>query len=159
MLDGGSYPFGGTYFDLSGDTETTVARSGKPPLTIDMHLNLAAPDDSMTGSVMTSEAPAAGPPAFWPTAPYSTPKTIPRPISHGAAILLSFTPGNTAPTNEPGGYGFATLTNNLAGQVAISDRLGVPARPCQPIRLNFTERQHSPLRTHFIPAKARFSAG
>jgi hypothetical protein len=36
---------------------------------------------------------------------------------------LIIPPGATAPTNEPGGYGYAVLSNNLAGLVMISGRL------------------------------------
>jgi hypothetical protein len=49
---------------------------------------------------------------------------------------LIFPPGPTAPTSQPGGYGYATLTNNLAGHVALSGRLADNAAVSQSVSVS-----------------------
>jgi hypothetical protein len=116
LLDGGSYPFSGT-FDLSLQAGKTVARSGKTPLTVVLQLT----NDQMTGSVSDNAANA------WSSIlradrafnAKSNPAT-----NYAGRYTLIIPPGDNAPTNEPGGYGYAILTNNPAGHVALSGRLG-----------------------------------
>jgi hypothetical protein len=44
--------------------------------------------------------------------------------NYAGRYTLIIPPGDSAPINEPGGYGYAILTNNPAGHVALSGRLG-----------------------------------
>ncbi len=56
MLDGGSYPFSGS-FDLSGNAGLSVSRSGKSYVVVEMHLDLAAPSNQITGAVIDGASP------------------------------------------------------------------------------------------------------
>jgi len=121
LLDGGTYPFSGT-FGLSGSTQQTVARSGQAPVTIDLQINLATNDDQMTGSVnnyssngWNSQLQA------WRAAFNESTGTSP---NYAGRYTLVIPPGSNAPSGGPGGYGYATLTNNLAGHVVLNGRLG-----------------------------------
>ena len=120
LLDGGSYPFSGT-FDLSGDAENIVTRSGKTSLSVNLQLDLAATNDQMTGSVSeiatntTNSILEAYRAAFNAK---SNPAT-----DYAGRYTLIIPPGDTAPTNAPGGYGYVTLINNLAGLVSLSGQL------------------------------------
>jgi PKD repeat protein len=133
LLDGGSYPFSGT-FDLSGDAEQTVARSGNSSLTVDLHLNLATPDDQMTGSIINSAGNGWTSTLLAGRADFNA-RTNPATNSAGRYTLI-FPPGPTAPTSQPGGYGYATLTNNLAGHVALSGRLADNAAVSQSVSVS-----------------------
>jgi hypothetical protein len=119
LLGGGSYPFSGT-FDLSLQAGTMVTRSSQTPLAVVLQLT----NDQITGSVIDVDASSNG----WTSAlvadraafnARSNPAT-----NYDGRYTLIIPPGDTAPTNEPGGYGYAILTNNLAGHVALSGRLG-----------------------------------
>ena len=113
LLDGGSYPFSGT-FDVSLHVEKTVTRSGKTPLMVFLQLT----NDQIIGSVInnTTSAELRADRAFNAK---SNPAT-----NYAGRYTLIIPPGNSAPTNEPGGYGYAILTNNPAGHVALSGCLG-----------------------------------
>lgn len=119
MLDGGSYSFSGN-FDLTGSSEETVARTGKPPVAVVLNLDLATNMDQMTGfvinfasngwtSVLTANRAVFG---------KSQPAT-----AYAGKYTLVFPPGPLAPTNQPGGYGYATLANSTAGVASISGSL------------------------------------
>ena len=113
LLDGGSYPFSGT-FDLSLQAEKTVTRSGKTPLTVFLQFTndqiIGSVSDNSTNAVLRADR------AFNAK---STPAT-----NYAGRYTLIIPPGDSAPTNSPGGYGYATLTDNPAGHVALSGRLG-----------------------------------
>ena len=114
LLDGGSYPFSGT-FDLSLQAGKTVARSGKTPLTVFLQLT----NDQMIGSVSDNATNAWSLRADRAFNAKSNPAT-----NYAGRYTLIIPPGDNAPTNEPGGFGYAILTNNPAGHVALSGRLG-----------------------------------
>jgi uncharacterized repeat protein (TIGR03803 family) len=131
MLDGGSYPFSGT-FDLSGDAEEILTRPGKTSLTVDLQLDLPATNNQMTGSV--SEIATNG----WISElmanravfnAKSNPAT-----NYAGKYTLIILPGST--TNEPGGYGYATLANSLAGLVSLSGSLADKTAISQSVALS-----------------------
>jgi hypothetical protein len=119
LLDGGSYSFSGT-FNLSGDSEATVARTGQPPVEVILHLNLPAPDDQMTGYVVdfasngwTSEL-LANRAVFSKSSPAT---------NYVGKYTLVIPPASGSPTNSPGGYSYATLANTSAGLVTLGGTL------------------------------------
>ena len=135
LVDGGTYPFSGT-FDLAGDAEQTVARSGKPPLTVNLHvnLNLPAPDDQLTGSVNNYASNGWNSDLVADRAVFkgSSPAT-----PYAGKYTMIIPPGDT-PTNEPGGYGYATLNvaparHRLAISGSLADKTtfsqSVPVSP------------------------------
>jgi hypothetical protein len=120
MLDGGTYPMSGT-FDLAGDAQQFVARAGKPSLAVGLHLDLSSNNDLLTGSV--SEVSTNG----W-TSALTADRAVFNSKSNPATnftgkYTLILPPGDTAPTNEPGGYGYATLSGTSAGQMSLSGDL------------------------------------
>ena len=152
LLNGGTYPFSGT-FNLSGDAGTTLARSKDTSLIVELHLNLAAPDDQITGSIIDGANPG------WISqlqADRNIFNARSNPATNAGRYTLVFPPGPNAPTNDPGGYGYATLTNNPSGQVSLVGQLG--RRHChQPIRPRFPGRLHSTLPLSLFPP--RLAAG
>ena len=121
LLDGYSHSFSGT-FDLSGDAGTTLARSGNTFLIVELHLNLAAPDDQITGTVIDGANPGWISQLQADRAVFNA-KSNPATNYNGRYTLI-LPPGANAPTNDPGGYGYVTLTNNPAGQVSLIGQLG-----------------------------------
>jgi hypothetical protein len=108
-LDGGSYGFNGA-FNLGGDSAVTVPRTGKLPLAVALHLNLnlAVPDDQMTGTVSASN---------WTSIVEA--KRANAGATYAGRFTMVIPPGQGAPATSPGGYGFATITNNSAGNSSI----------------------------------------
>jgi uncharacterized repeat protein (TIGR03803 family) len=120
LLDGGSYPFSGT-FDLSGDAGKTVTRSGKPPLSVVLHLDLAATNNQMTGSVSDNATNAWDSELRADRAVFNAKSN--EATDYAGKYTLIIPPGINAPTNEPLGYGYATLAGTLAGLVSLSGHL------------------------------------
>jgi len=118
LLDGGSYPFSGM-FNLSGQSAITLARPGKTPITVALQLtnevqiigNIS--DYSSNGWTSILEADRAVFNA------QSNPAT-----NYNGRYTLIIPPGSNAPVLSPGGYGYAMLSNNWAGRVTLSGRLG-----------------------------------
>ncbi len=119
-VDGGSYPFTGI-FDLSGNSTETVARSGKTSFTVNLHVNLGAPDDQMTGSISNNGGDGWISALLADRAVFNS-KSNPA-TSYAGRYTLVFPPDSAAIDNRPHGYGYATLTNNPAGTVALSGSL------------------------------------
>jgi hypothetical protein len=115
LLDGGSYSFSGK-FDLTGQSEKTLVRSSKPPVSVTLQLNLANPDNLMLGSVgdVTSNG--------WISA-LQTERVAATAGFAGRYTMLVPPAGNAPADNEPIGYGYVTLSNNPSGHVAISGHL------------------------------------
>ncbi len=115
-LDGGNYPFSGT-FSGPGDSVTTLARAGKTPVSVALHINLDSPDDQISGSVSNAawvaalQADRAVFSAAHPATDYSNRFTIVIP------------PGPLAPTNQPAGYGYLAMSNSAAGNSTIAGAL------------------------------------
>ena len=88
---------------------------------VELHLNLAAPDDQITGSIIDGANPG------W-TSQLQADRDVfnarSNPATNAGRYTLIFPPGPNAPTNDPGGYGYATLTNNPSGQVSLVGQLG-----------------------------------
>jgi len=120
LLAGVSYPFSGT-FDLSGFAEKTVVRSGKTPVTVDLQINVTAPNDQMTGSV--SNAVEGWSSALIGERAVFNAKSNPA-TNYAGKYTLVIPPGSNAPVSSPGGYGDAALTTTLAGNVSLSGYLG-----------------------------------
>jgi uncharacterized repeat protein (TIGR03803 family) len=117
LLDGGSYPFSGT-FDLSLQAGKTVTRSGKTPLVVVLQLT----NDQMTGNITNNDGSNSWNSILQANRAFNANSD---PASNYAGrYTLIIPPGDSAPINEPGGYGYAILTNNPAGHVALSGRLG-----------------------------------
>ena len=121
MLDGGSYAFSGT-FDLSGNAGKAITRPGKPYVIAELHLNLAAPDDQLTGTIIDGANPGWLSQLQADRAVFNA-KSNPATNYNGRYTFI-IPPGDGAPTNDPGGYGYATLTNSTAGNVELVGRLG-----------------------------------
>jgi hypothetical protein len=85
---------------------------------VDLHLNLAGPDDQMTGNVNNNAANGWNSELLADRAVFST-RANPA-TNYAGKYNLIIPPGS----NEPGGYGYATLTNNLAGHVLLNGHLG-----------------------------------
>jgi hypothetical protein len=132
-LDGGSYPFSGT-FDLSGNAEQTIVRPGKTPVTVYLQLNLAAPDDQMTGNVNEDVTNGWISTILADRAAFDARRNPA--TNYAGRYTLIIPPSGIPLTNEPGGYGYATLTNNLAGNVAISGRLADGAAISQSVAIS-----------------------
>jgi hypothetical protein len=120
LLDGGSCSFSGM-FDLSGNAEHTVVRSGKAFLTVELHINLATPDDKMTGNVINSTSTGRTSALLGDRAVFNKKSN---PATNYAGCYTMILPPDSDSANESGGYGYATLHNNLAGQVTIAGHLG-----------------------------------
>jgi hypothetical protein len=120
LLNGGSYPFSGT-FGMSGNAGQILTLADNTLLAVALHLDLAATNNQMTGSLM--EVASNG----WTAALLANRAVFnsktERATNFAGKYTLIIPPGNTAPTNEAAGYGYATLTNNPAGLVAVSGRL------------------------------------
>jgi len=121
LLDGGSYHFTGM-FNLSGDAEKTVIRHGKTPVTVDLHLNLAANKDQITGSVNDYSVDGWNSQLLADRAVFNA-RTNPA-TNYTGRYTLILPPGSNAPANEPGGYGYATLSNHPSGLVLLNGHLG-----------------------------------
>ena len=116
LLQGTAYPFSGV-FDLSGNAQQTVNRSGDSPLTVDLHLSLTAPDDQLTGTVTDNGGDN------WSSSLLANRAQSQLSTNYSGRYTVGFPPPNGDATNQPGGYGFATLTKNAAGHVSINGRL------------------------------------
>lgn len=121
ILDGGSYSFAGS-FDLSGDSEATVERTGLAPLEVILHLNLnlAVPDNQMTGSVVNFGTPGWTSALLADRAVFS--KSSPT-TNYAGKYTMVIPPGSGAPAASPGGYSYATLTGTSAGVVTLTGSL------------------------------------
>jgi hypothetical protein len=121
LLDGGSYSFTGA-FDLNGNSVTNLARKGKSPLALTLHvdLNTFPPATVMTGAVAATNW--AGPSGLIADLAVFNGKTIV--ASNYAGKYTLVLPGSATPSTSPGGYGAATFTNNLAGTAVVGGALG-----------------------------------
>jgi uncharacterized repeat protein (TIGR03803 family) len=121
LLDGGSYSFTGA-FDLNGNSVTNLARKGKSPLALTLHvdLNTLPPATVMTGTVTATNW--AGPSGLMADLAVFNGKTIVATNYAGKYTLVL--PGSAAPSISPGGDGAATFTNNLAGTAVLGGALG-----------------------------------
>lgn len=130
LLAGGSYALSGA-FDLSGDAEEIVPLSGDSSLTVAMHLDLAAANEQLTGSVSENATNGWTSDLVADRAIFG--KTNPATIYAGKYTLI-IPPGS----NAPGGYSYATLDNSLAGVVTLSGSLAdnTPISQSVPISTN-----------------------
>ena len=114
LLDGGSYSFSGA-FDLSLSAQAIVPRTGNTSVTVAMQLGT---NDQLTGSVSENASNGWTSQLTADLAVFS--KSSPT-TNYNGSYTLVIPPGGA--TNEPGGYGYATLTTSSAGAVAISGSL------------------------------------
>jgi uncharacterized repeat protein (TIGR03803 family) len=120
LLDGGAYPFSGS-FDLGGLAQKTIPRSGTTPIAVILQLNLGLvpPDNVMTGVISN---------AAWVsslTANRAVFSARANPATNFAArYTLLLPPGSNAPAVVPGGYGYAIFTVNSGGAASIAGSLG-----------------------------------
>jgi PKD repeat protein len=121
LLDGGTYPFSGS-FDLSGDAGLAFNRPGKSPVIVELHLNLATPDDQITGNIIDGANPGWFSTLQADRAVFNA-RSNPATNFNGRYTFI-VPPGTNAPTNSPGGFGYATLTNDPAGNAALVGKLG-----------------------------------
>ena len=120
LLNGGSYPFTGT-FDLSGKAEKVLTLSDNSLVAVILNLNLAAPDDMITGMVNNDIPGGWSSDLLAERAVFNAKNPA---TNYAGKFTLIVPPGSNAPTNEPGGFGYATLTNIPNGLVTISGQLG-----------------------------------
>jgi hypothetical protein len=116
LLDGGSYPFGGT-FDLSLRATAIVPRAGKPSLTVLLQLD----DNQIFGRLGANTTNAWFSELHSDRALFNA-KSDPA-TDYTGKYTLVIPPGCLAPTNEPCGYGCFTLANTSAGVVALGGSL------------------------------------
>jgi hypothetical protein len=119
-LGGGVYPFTGG-FDLTGNSQTSFTGPGRELVTVALHvnLNLNPPDNQITGLVSAGGWQSeliADRAVFNGTTVKAT--------NYAARYTLIIPPGPGAPQSSPGGYGVATITNNLAGTANLIGTLG-----------------------------------
>jgi hypothetical protein len=135
LVDGGSNSFSGS-FDLTGIAHTNLTRRGKTPVSVTLNLDFNRADAAMGGSVSNDaeggwssviEADravfsAAGNPA----------------TDYTGQFTLLFPPGTNAPAGSPDGYGYAAMTNTLAGNSTLGGALadGTPFAWSAPIAGN-----------------------
>lgn len=117
LLDGGRYPFTST-FDLSGDSQIRINRPGKTPVVVNLHLNVSAPDNLLSGSVSNANwfAPMLADRAVFNAA--SNPDT-----NDIGRFTMLLPPAPDAPVSSPGGYGYAVFSNSSAGIALFSGYL------------------------------------
>jgi hypothetical protein len=127
LLDGGSYPFSGA-FNLSGYAEKTVLRSGNTPITVELQITS---EDQIVGNINNYSTNGWYSVLQADRAVFSA-RNSPA-TNYAGQYSLIIPSGNNAPISGPGGYGYATLTNNLAGQVVLSGRLGDGAAVSQSV--------------------------
>jgi hypothetical protein len=133
LLDGGSNYFSGS-FDLTGAARANLARSGKTPVSVTLMLDLNPADALMGGTVSN----AAG----WNSvihADRAVFSAAANPATNYAGQFTLLLPHNTnAPLESPDGYGYATVTNTLAGISTFGGALadGTPFLGTAPIARN-----------------------
>jgi hypothetical protein len=120
LLAGGGYGFTGG-FDLTGNSRTSFIGPGRESVTVvlGVGLNLDPPANQITGTVSAGE--------------WQSELTADRAVFNGTTVkatnyaaryTLIVPPGSGAPVTSPGGYGVATITNNLAGVATLTGTLG-----------------------------------
>ena len=87
-------------------------------VTLLINLNLNPPDNQITGTVNATgwQSQLTADRAVFSTANKAT--------NYAARYTMIIPPGIGAPQDSPGGYGFATITNNLAGVATVAGNLG-----------------------------------
>jgi hypothetical protein len=119
-LAGSPHAFTGE-FDLTGNARTNVTGPGKEAVDIDLQiaLNTNPPANQITGTVSV----AGG----WQSA-LTANRTVFNSANPAAQYAARYTmvipPGPGAPTNSPGGYGVANITNTPDGVAALVGTLG-----------------------------------
>ena len=111
MLDGETNSFSGS-FDLTGTAQTNLARKGKTPVSVTLSLDFNPADALISGSVSNEAAGwdsmiQADRAVFSATANPAT--------NYAGHFTLLFPPEANAPLESPDGYGYAAVTNTLAG--------------------------------------------
>ena len=149
LLDGGSYPFSGT-FDLSGNAEANCDPLRQTPAHGDLQLDDTT--DQMTGSVSDNATNAWISELQADRAVFNA-KSNPA-TDYTGKYTLVIPPGSNAPTNEPGGYGYATLANTPGG-AGYPQRLPGRQHRLQPIRPGCHRWNHPSLRLALLQAEAR----
>ncbi|MGP8200734.1 MAG: leucine-rich repeat protein [Limisphaerales bacterium] len=116
LLDGGSYPFSGT-FDLSLQAAAIVTRTGKPSLTVVLQL-----DNNQIFGRLSDNATNAWFSELQADRALFNAKSDPA-TDYTGKYTLVIPPGGAVQTNQPVGYGYATLANTPGGVVTLSGSL------------------------------------
>ena len=126
LLDGGAYPFSGS-FASDGSSQKILNRPGKPPVTVNLQLDLTTTNDQLIGQISGSDGVTN-----WLSSlqAYRTPFHN---HTNAARYTLIIPPGENTQTNQPGGYGYATLSQTAAGRLAIHGKLGDGAAASQSV--------------------------
>jgi hypothetical protein len=113
FLNGRVLGLAGT-FNWSGDATTVVKRAlyGSSNLSVNMHLDWVDDTRRITGSVSNMDVGD-------PWVAYMTNDQSGRYTGHDARFTMAIPPLANAPDNSPGGYGYATMTNNALGNISI----------------------------------------
>jgi hypothetical protein len=133
-------------FDLTGTAQNAFSNAGQEAVALTLHvnLNLYPPDNLLTGIVSAQDWQSvlqADRAVFNGTTVKAT--------DYAGRYTLIVPPGVNAPLESPGGYGFATITNSLAGVAVLNGALGDGALFNQtvPISLNGLIPVYVPLYT------------
>ncbi|HYR43373.1 MAG TPA: choice-of-anchor tandem repeat GloVer-containing protein, partial [Terriglobia bacterium] len=100
-------------FDSNGDASVTIPRRNQAPLTASLHLELATPDNRITGTLTDGS---------WVAELLVNRSTFDS-HTNAAAVAGHYTfniPGSSDPTSAPGGDSFGTLTVSTAGKIVAS---------------------------------------
>ncbi len=111
LLDGETNSFSGS-FNLMGIAQTNLARKGKTPVSVTLSLDFNPADALMSGSVSNEAAGwnsviQADRAVFSATANPAT--------NYAGHFTLLLPPDTNAPLGSPDSYGYAAVTNTLAG--------------------------------------------
>jgi hypothetical protein len=134
LLNGGSNSFSGS-FDLTGWAQTALTNSGQT-VSVSLSLDFKPADATMGGSV--SNAAAGWNSVILADRAVFSANASPATNYAGHFTLLLPPDTNTAPTNSPDGYGYAAITNTLAGISTMGGALadGTPFLWSVPIARN-----------------------
>ncbi len=99
-----------------------MARPGNSYVIMELQVNLASPNDEIIGNLIEGANPG------WLSTMEAdrevfNARTNPA-TNYNGRYTLVLPPAANAPTNSPGGYGYATLTNSTAGEAVVAGRLG-----------------------------------
>jgi hypothetical protein len=119
-LDGGTYPFTGT-FDLTGKSQTTIKRAGKPSVIANLQLDFSLADNLLSGTLSLASnggwtAVLAADRAVFNT---KNPAT-----NYSGQFTMVLPPATNSPVLSPGGFGYATSINSTVGSVLLAGVLG-----------------------------------
>jgi hypothetical protein len=134
-LDGATYGLSGA-FDLNGNAGKALNRPGKTPLIVELHLDLTSPGNPLTGYIFDWSATG------WTSQLQADRAVFNARLNPATGYAGRYTvivpPATNSPTNLPGGFGYATVTEKMDGTTVIAGRLADGAPFSQSVPLSAT---------------------